>query len=112
MDEEMMNEQKISDPSIRKTYFGIAALIVGILSVLSLLANYGAVYLNISYKLFNSLNNLTALLYCVLTQVSFVLGLIGLTRKNDSKNLSLAGITLVVIAFLIMFAQFVYSFIK
>jgi len=97
--------------SSRKTYFGISALIIGILAVLSLFSNFGAAYLRISPETFGQLNNLTALLYCGLTQLAFVLGLIGHTRKNDSKSLSLTAIVLVVISFLVMFAQFAISFI-
>jgi hypothetical protein len=105
-------EENMLNQTAKKTYFGIAALVSGILCVLSLLLNYGVPYLHISYETFNLLNNLTTLLYCGLTQVSFVLGVIGLRRANDSKNLSWAGISLSVIPFLFMFAQFVGSFIK
>jgi hypothetical protein len=96
----------------KKTYFGVAALITGILCVLSLLSNYGIANMNISKETFSQLNNLTALFYCVLTQVTFVLGVIGYRRKTDSKNLSLMGIGLTVVPFLFMFGQFVYSFTK
>jgi heme/copper-type cytochrome/quinol oxidase subunit 2 len=95
-----------------KTNFGLAALISGILCVLSLLSNYTAANLNISVDTFNLLNNLTALFYCVLTPLAFVLGAIGYTRKNDSKNFSAIAIALVVIPFLIIFAQLIYSFVK
>jgi membrane-bound ClpP family serine protease len=97
---------------MKKTYFGITAVITGILSCLSLLSNFTVAYLNISPSTFSQLNNLTALFFCILTQVTFVLGVIGHTRKNDSKALSRIGIVLAVIPFLFIFAQFVYSFIK
>jgi hypothetical protein len=100
------------DQPIRKTYFGVTALILGILCVLSLLSNFAVANLNISTETFNQLNNLTALFYCALTQVAFVLGVIGHTRKNDSKNLSRVAIALVVVPFLFMFGRFVYSFIN
>ncbi len=96
----------------RKTHFGLAALISGILCDLSLGANYGAATLNISQETFSQLNNLTALLYCVLTQATIALGVIGHTRKNDSKNLSRTGVGLALVPFLFMFGQFVYSFVK
>ncbi len=102
----------MADHPIIKTYFGIASSVAGIFCVLSLLANYGAVYLNISYEIFGQINNLTALSYCFLTPGSFVLGVIGCTRKNDSIFFSIMGISLVVIPFLFIFAQFIYSFIK
>ena len=96
----------------RKTYFGIAALITSILSGLSLLSNFTVAYLNISGEIFSKLNNLTALFFCNLTPLTFVLGVVGHTRKNDSKNLSRIAIVLAVVPFLIIFAQLVYSFIK
>jgi hypothetical protein len=95
----------------RKTYFGLSALITGILCVLSLLANYSVSQLDLPQEIFNKLNNLTALFYCVLTQVTIVLGIIGHTRKNDSKNLSRIGIGLAVIPFLFIFGQFLFSFL-
>ena len=98
------------DQTAKRTYFGVAALVSGIFCVLSLLLNYGAPYLRISYETFNLLNNLTTLFYCGLTQISFVLGVIGLRHTNDSKNLSWVGIALSAIPFLFMFAQFVTSF--
>jgi hypothetical protein len=97
---------------VNKTYFGIAALITGILSALSLLANFAVANLNISAGTFSQLNNLTALFFCILTPLTFVLGIAGHTRKNDSKTLSRIAIVLVVIPFLFIFAQFVYYFIK
>jgi ABC-type Na+ efflux pump permease subunit len=96
----------------RKTYFGITALITGILSFLSLLSNFTVANLNITPETFSLLNNLTALFFCILTPLTFGLGVVGHTRKNDSKNLSRVAIVLVVIPFLFMFAQFVSSFIK
>jgi len=96
----------------KKSYFGIAALITGILCVLSLLSNFSVSQLNISPETFSSLNNLTALFYCVLTPLTFVLGVVGHTRRNDSKNLSRVGIVLALVPFLIIFAQLVYSFVK
>ncbi len=108
----MKIEIKPSSQPARKTYFGVAALMTGVLCLLSLLVNYGAAYLNISYEIFNQLNRLTTLFYCGLTQASFVLGVIGLTRKHDSKILSRIGIAFAMIPFLFTFAQFIYSIIK
>jgi hypothetical protein len=96
----------------KRTYFGVAALVSSILCVLSLLLHYAVANLNISNELFSQLNNLTTLFYCGLTQVTLVLGGIGHTRKNDSKNLSRAGIFLAVVPFLFIFGQLVISFIK
>jgi hypothetical protein len=95
-----------------KTYFGITALITGIISGVFLAANIGAAYLKITPGTFSQLNNLTALFFCILTPLTFILGVIGHTRKNDSKVYSRIAIALVTIPFAIMFAQFVYSFVK
>ena len=97
------------DKAGKKTRFGITALIIGILSGLSLLSNFTVAYLDISADTFNLLNNLTALFFCILTPLTFVLGVVGYTRKNDSKILSGVAIILVVVPFLIIFAQLVYS---
>jgi hypothetical protein len=96
----------------KKTYFGAAALIAGILCVLSLLFNFGVASLEVSQKTFGQLNNLTALFYCVLTQAAIVLGVIGHTRKNDSRTFSRAGIALALVPFLFMFGKFVSSYLK
>ena len=80
--------------------------------MLSLLANYSVASLNIPQETFNRLNNLTTLSYCVLTQATIVLGVIGHTRKNDSKNLSRVGIVLALVPFLLIFGQFIYSFLE
>jgi hypothetical protein len=95
-----------------KTYFGLVAVIAGIFCIFSLLSNYAVSQLDLPQEIFNKLNNLTALFYCVLTQVTIVLGVIGYRRKNDSKKLSLAGIGLAVVPFLFIFGQFIFSFIK
>ena len=96
----------------KKTYFGLIALITGIISGLSLLSNFTVANLNITPGTFSQLNNITALFFCILTPLAFVLGVLGYTRKNDSKTLSLIAIVLVTVPFLIMFAQFVYYFVK
>jgi hypothetical protein len=99
-------------PPAKKTYFGITALITSILSGLSLLSNFAVANLNIAPDTFSQLNYLTALFFCILTPLTFVLGVLGYTRKNDSKVLSLIAIVLVTVPFLIMFAQFILDFIK
>ena len=96
----------------KKTYFGITALITGIISGLFLGANFGVAYLRITPGTFSQLNNLTASFFCVLTPLTFVLGGIGYRRKNDSKVYSQIAIALVTVPFLIMFTQFVYSLMK
>jgi ABC-type thiamin/hydroxymethylpyrimidine transport system permease subunit len=96
----------------KKTYFGLTSLVIGILSGLSLAANFIVANLNITSGTFSQLNNLTALFFCILTPLAFVLGVLGYTRKNDSKILSLIAIVLVTVPFLIMFAQLINYFIN
>lgn len=96
----------------KKTYFGLIALITSILSGLFLLSNFAVANLNIAPSTFSQLNNLTALFFCLLTPLAFVLGILGYTRKNDSKPLSLIAIVLVTVPFLILFVQLVDYFVK
>jgi hypothetical protein len=96
----------------KKTYFGITALITGVVSVLFLGANYTVANLDITPRTFSQLNNLTALFFCIFTPLTFVLGVLGHTRKNDSKALSWIAIVLAVAPFLIKFAQLVNYLIK
>ena len=91
----------------KKTYFGLEAFIRGVITVLFLGANFGLVYLKITPNTFNRLNNLTALFYCALTPLTFILGVLGHVLKNDSKTYSRIAITLVTIPFLIIFIQLV-----
>jgi hypothetical protein len=96
----------------RTTYFGVAAFFTGILCVLALLSNYGVANLNISPAEFNQLNRLTALFFCILTPLAFGLGVVGFTRKNDSKVLSLFALVFAIVPFLFTFAKLVLSFVK
>lgn len=93
----------------KKTYFGLAALVTGIFASLALGANIGSSQLNISPETFSILNNLTALSFCIITPLTFILGILGYTRKNDSKFLSVIGIFLGLIPFLVVFSRLVYS---
>jgi hypothetical protein len=97
------------DSFAKPTFFGAAALACGILCSVSLATNFGASQLNVSQEVFNQLNNLTALTYCVSTQAALALGVWGLTRKNDSKPLAWAGIVLAVVPFLFVFCKFLVS---
>jgi hypothetical protein len=102
--------EKTSHPI--KTYFGLAALVTGIISDLFLGANIGVSYLKISPGVFSQLNNLTALFFCILTPLTLVLGVLGYTRKNDSKTLSAIAVTLVMIPFLILFTRLILYFMR
>ena len=96
----------------KKTYFGITALLTGIISGLFLGANFGVAYLKITPGTFSQLNNLTALFFCILTPLTFVLGVVGHTRKNDSKTLSRIALVVAGAPFLILFFQMVSALLR
>ena len=97
---------------IKRTYFGLAALVTGIITDLFLGANFGVAYLNITPGTFNQLNNLTALFFCILTPLTFIFGVMGHLLKNDSKTYSRIAVTLVTIPFLILSVQLITAIIK
>lgn len=96
----------------RRTYFGLFALIIAFLAVAFIVANYVVAYQNITPAQFNQLNGFTAQFYCMLTPLAFVLGLLGIIFKNDSKLLSWVAVAVVTIPFLIIFVQFVSALVK
>jgi hypothetical protein len=102
----------MSNRPAKKTYFGIASLFTGILSALSISANYGVSFLRITPAQFSQLNSVTALLYCVLTPLAVALGILGLVYKNDSRPLSGAALAIAAIPFLIVFVQFVLALME
>jgi uncharacterized membrane protein len=93
----------------RKTYFGLSALIIGVVSGLFLGANFGSAYLNITPETFGPLNNMTAFLYCILAPLALILAIIGYVLKNDSRQYSLIAIVVVLIPFIVLMIQFFYS---
>jgi hypothetical protein len=97
--------------SSKKTYYGIAGLIIGIISLIFLGANIGVAYLRITPATFDQLNNLTLLFYCTLTPVAFACGVAGSVLKGDSKGYSRIAIVVVVIPFLVIIALFIKSMI-
>jgi hypothetical protein len=86
----------------RRTYFGIIAFIVSLLSVLAMGSNLGVSQMNITPQEFNQLNSITALFYCILTPLAFALGVLGFIFKKDSKVLSGLGIGIAAVPFLMM----------
>ncbi|MBI5961856.1 MAG: hypothetical protein HY863_00140 [Chloroflexi bacterium] len=97
---------------MKKSYFGIVALVAAILSILFLGANYVASQLSISPATFNSLNSLTAMVACSLAPFSILLGFVGFIRKNDSKLISGIAVVFVGIPFLILVVRMVFSLIR
>lgn len=102
----------MSNRPARKTYFGVAALFIGIFSAISIGANYGVSFLRITPAQFSQLNNVTALLYCVLTPTAIALGGMGLIFKNDSKILSGIALAVSAIPLLLIFIQFVLALVR
>jgi hypothetical protein len=96
----------------KKTYFGLAAMILGITADLFLAANFGVSYLRISIDTFNLFNNLTALFYCIFIPLTLALGMIGYLLKNDSKTYSRIAVILAALPFFILFAQFINALRK
>ena len=96
----------------KKTYFGFAAFITGIISILFLGARFGVAYLTISPKLFVQLNQITTLVFCVFTPLSFALAVWGLTRKKDSKTYASIAIVLTTLPFAVLLLQFALSFVR
>ncbi|MBI5352504.1 MAG: hypothetical protein HZB50_07700 [Chloroflexi bacterium] len=103
---------KITSVRTKRTYFGTAAFVMGVLTVISLGANFTASQLNISAELFNQLNYITALSYCIFTPLTILLGIMGHILKNDSKIRSQIGIFLAIVPFLIKFAQLILAMKK
>lgn len=93
----------------RRTYFGIIAFITSLLTMLAMGANFGVSQMNITPEEFNQLNSITALFYCILTPLAFVLGVFGLIFKNDFKIWSGLAIAVVTVPFLAMAFRLVSS---
>jgi|SRR5688572_5324005 len=96
----------------RKTYFGFSSLIIAMISVLFLAGSFVITMIDISPSTFFNLNNLAYLVYCISTPLAFGLGVWGFTRKNDSTILSVTAMVLVGLPFLVLFWQFVSSFLR
>lgn len=93
----------------RKTYFGLAAFITGLLAVLFISANIGVSQLRITPAAFEQWNVFTAQAYCIISPLSFGLGVLALFLKNDSKLLAGLGIAAVTIPFLLIAFQLVHQ---
>ena len=96
---------------VKRTHFGIAALASAVVSILFLAAYFAIAVMDITPATFFKLNNLTALVYCLSTPIALVLGMISITRKNDSISLGWSAMGLVGVPFLVIFWQFL-SFLR
>ncbi|MBE0672733.1 MAG: hypothetical protein IH588_19320 [Anaerolineales bacterium] len=101
----------MANQSVRKTYFGAAALLTASLAFASLVMRFVVAYLRISPSLFSQLNALTTQVYCMLAPLALTLGVLGIFFKNDSKLLAWAALALVTVPFLIIFAQFILALV-
>jgi hypothetical protein len=95
-----------------RTYFGIASLIIAVVSILFLAGSFAITMLDISPAQFASLNNVAYLVYCNSTALAMALGVWGLTRKNDFTILSIIALGMVGLPFLFLFWQFVTALIR
>lgn len=102
----------MSYPPAKRTYFGIAAFLTGIMAVLALGANYTVACLNIPPIVFNQWNIITAAFYCALTPLAFTLGFAGVIFKNDFKVISWIAMAMVTIPFLIILVQLVLALVR
>lgn len=93
--------------TIRKTYFGHAALVMAVITDLVLGINFVVAYLNFTPGALILLNNVTAFFYCILTPLTAALGFLGLWLGNDSKTYSRIALLITAIPFLILFVQLI-----
>ncbi len=105
-----MNKKRSTEAG--RSYFGLAALAAGLATDLLLGMNYGVSQLDIIPRTFDQLNNLTALLYCAFTPLTFVLGITGHMRKNDSKLLAWIAIALAATPLLVLVIKMIFSLSK
>ena len=99
----------MSPTPARRTYFGIVAFLISLFAVSAVGANFGVSQMNITPDEFNQLNSITALFYCILTPLAFVLGVFGFIFKNDLKIWSGLAIAMVTIPFLMMAFRLIMS---
>lgn len=97
---------------VKKTYFGVTALAVAIISALFLIASYVVSQLNISLRTFSFWSNITLLSYCLSAPLAVILGVIGYRKLNDSKRVAMIAVALIVLPFLVLFVRFVLSFTR
>ncbi|MEW6400892.1 MAG: hypothetical protein AB1649_03775 [Chloroflexota bacterium] len=97
---------------IKKSYFGLAALVMAVASGLFLAAYFAVSQLDVTPETFSLLNNWTTFGYCLTVPVTFILGVLGYRGVHDSRRLALIALGIAVVPFLFIFSQFVWSFLK
>jgi cytochrome bd-type quinol oxidase subunit 2 len=103
----MSNKQKAG-----KTYFGFAALIAGMVSLISIAARFAIACMDVSPRAFGLWNQITTLFFCILTPLAFALAVLGFRSKNDSKSQSGIGMTLAIVPFALLLLQFALAFFE
>jgi hypothetical protein len=96
----------------RKTYFGLASLIVAIISVAFLAGSYAITMMDVSAGTFARLNSAIYIVYCIATPLAVGLGAWSFRKRNDIRVLSLIAFGLTVLPFLVLFWQFVVALIR
>src|SRR5436190_20050930 len=95
--------------TVKRTHFGMSALLTAILSVSFLAAYFGVSRLSISPETFLFWNVLTAFISCSTAPLAFGLAYLAWRSFNDSRRLAGAALLLTGIPFLILFIQFMLS---
>jgi hypothetical protein len=91
----------------KQTYFGITSLLIALLSSMFLAAYFGVSQLYISPATFSYWNNITALVYCLITPTAMVFAIFAWRRKKDSRLLAAVAVAIIGIPFVILFVQFI-----
>ncbi len=98
--------------AIKETFYGLASLIAAFISIFFLAGSFVITVMDISPATFVNMNILSYLVYCSSAPLAVGLGVWGITRKHDSRILSVTAIGLTVVPFLVLFWQFVTSLIR
>jgi hypothetical protein len=99
-------------PPQKKTHFGQVSLVLAVISLIFLGAFLLITLLNITPETFFKFNTIFVGAYCIATLLAFMVGGLGLVKRNDSKRWSLLALSLTGIPFLIFFWQFISSFVR
>ncbi|MCC7117641.1 MAG: hypothetical protein IT310_03870 [Anaerolineales bacterium] len=99
-------------PFSKKTRYGSAALISAVVSLVFLALYFGISALNLHPATFSFWNNLITLGYCLTAPVTLALSILAWRSKNDMRKSAGAALALMLVPFLILFVNFILSFIR
>ena len=94
-----------------RTYFGLSALLVAIVSMAFLAGYFAVSQMNITPSTFYFWNAITAFISCITAPLAFVLAYLALRSSSDSRQLASSAVLISVLPFLVLFIQFALSFI-